>query len=140
MITSMEETELYKENILDHYKHPRHKVKMSDATHSSTAHNPVCGDTIAIYIKISNAAIINISFTGEGCAISQASMSLLTDHLLGKQLEEVGTIGESDVYQLLGIPISHTRKKCALLSLTALHNALKNGTTINQPSNGIHHD
>ena len=113
---------------------------MRDATHSFTEHNPVCGDTITIYLAIDNSTITAVSFTGEGCAISQAAMSLLTDYLLGKRMEEVNTIGESDVYRLLGIPISHTRQKCALLSLTALRKALKNGTNHHHQLNGIHHD
>ncbi|MAF99444.1 MAG: Fe-S cluster protein [Nanoarchaeota archaeon] len=110
---------MYKENIVDHYKNPRNKKEMSNATHSHAEHNPLCGDTITIFMNEKE-----VTFTGEGCAISQASASLLTEFLKGKSMEDVKNITEEKVYELLGIPISHARRKCALLPLFALRGAL----------------
>ncbi|MDP3990401.1 MAG: SUF system NifU family Fe-S cluster assembly protein [archaeon] len=116
--------ELYQENILDHYKNPHNKLEMIDCTVKHPELNPLCGDKIVLYLKIVDGIITDVSFQGDGCAISQASISMLTDLIKGKTLNVVKTYTEKDVYDLLGIPISHTRQKCALLSLKALRNGL----------------
>ena len=87
--------------------------------------NPLCGDIITIYVKTEGNNIEEISFTGNGCAISQASASLLTENLKGKNVEEAKRFNQQEVFGLLGIPISHTRTKCALLSLKTLHHAME---------------
>jgi len=119
-----EEQELYKENILDHYKHPRNKKILAEYTFTHHEHNPLCGDEIKCYVLLNHTAIKDISFTGQGCAISQAAASLLTEELQGKPTETIKKMGPWDVYNLLGIPISHTRSKCALLALTAIQRGL----------------
>ncbi|MBT4446453.1 SUF system NifU family Fe-S cluster assembly protein [archaeon] len=119
-----EEQEIYKENIIDHYKHPRNKKKLENATHKENGINPMCGDHITIYLIIKDNKIEEITFTGDGCAISQASVSLLTDELLGKDLDFAKKITDQNVYDLLGIPISHTRTKCALLSIKTVQKAI----------------
>ena len=83
-----EEQEIYKENIIDHYKHPRNKKELENATHKENGINPMCGDHITIYLIIKDNKIEEITFTGDGCAISQASVSLLTDELVGKDLSK----------------------------------------------------
>ncbi len=120
-----EEQELYKENVIDHYKHPKNKREMIDYTAKRREVNPLCGDTITIYAKINNKEIEDISFTGNGCAISQASASLLIENIKGKNIEEVKNLKQDNIFTLLGIPISHTRTKCALLSLKTLHHAVE---------------
>ena len=120
-----EEQEIYKENVIDHYKNPRNKREMQDFTLTKREVNPVCGDVITIYAKVKEKKIEDISFTGTGCAISQASASLLTERIKGKNVEEVEKINQQEVFSLLGIPISHTRTKCALLSLKTLQHALE---------------
>lgn len=123
--TLSEEEELYKENILDHYKHPHNKQKLEKYTCSHREFNPLCGDEITIFVSVKKSVIDNISFQGNGCAISQASASMLTDSIKGKTVEEVKRLGPWDVFNLLGIRISHTRSKCALLSLKTIQTALK---------------
>ncbi len=120
-----EEQEIYKENVIEHYKFPRNKKEMIDFTVTHRDVNPLCGDTITIYAKIKEKEIENISFTGNGCAISQASASLLTEKIKGKSVEEVKNMNQEEVFTLLGIPISHTRRKCALLCLKTIHQAVE---------------
>lgn len=120
-----EEQEIYKENVIDHYKSPRNKKEMLHYTVKRREVNPLCGDIITIYVKTEGKNIEEISFTGNGCAISQASASLLTETLKGKKIEEAKKFNQQEVFGLLGIPISHTRTKCALLSLKTLHHAME---------------
>lgn len=120
-----EEQEIYKENVIDHYKFPRNKKEMQEYTIKRRELNPLCGDQITAFIKIENNAITDISFTGSGCAISQASASMLTEKIKGVSVEEAKKIDQKEIFSLLGIPISHTRTKCALLSLKTLHHALE---------------
>lgn len=120
-----EEQEIYKENIIDHYKHPHNKHLIENPTHSQKGINPLCGDHLEVSLYVEGEKIISVGFDGDGCAISQASISLLTDAIKEKNISEVLALTESDVYELLGIPISHTRRKCALLSLNTVHKALE---------------
>ena len=115
--------EIYKENIIDHYKHPHNKGKIDhNKTHREL--NTSCGDELTIYLNVKNNIIENISFEGHGCAISQASVSMLTDKLKGMTIEETLKLNKDDILELLGIPISIVRMKCALLSLKTVQGAL----------------
>jgi nitrogen fixation NifU-like protein len=116
---------IYKENILDHYKHPHNKKHLEHATVRHHAVNPSCGDTIDIALLIENEKIVDVGFTGSGCAISQASMSMLSEKILGMTLEEVEHLQQDDVLGLLGIPIGIVRMKCAMLGLRTTQEALK---------------
>ena len=118
------ELEMYKENIIDHYKNPRNYHKLLDFTFQQKELNPLCGDEITLFLKIIDNKVQDVSFVGQGCAISQASISLLTDYLKGKTFDDIKKISKETVFELLGIPISHTRMKCALLSLKALSEGL----------------
>lgn len=124
--TVSEEEEMYKENILDHYKHPHNKREIKECTSSFHDLNPLCGDELTLYLVVdsSKSKIVDVAFTGHGCAISQAAISLLTDELKGKSLNEARNIGQERIMELLGIKISHTRMKCALLSLKVLQGGL----------------
>lgn len=119
-----EEQDMYKENVIDHYKHPRNKREMADFTVTQREVNPLCGDVITLYLKIKEDKITDVSFTGNGCAISLASASLLTENIKGKTVKEATELNSENLFNLLGIPISHTRTKCALLSFKTLHQAL----------------
>ncbi|MBI5398190.1 SUF system NifU family Fe-S cluster assembly protein [Candidatus Woesearchaeota archaeon] len=120
-----EEEEIYKENILDHYRHPHNAGSMSDATFSHRELNPLCGDTIELFVKVDSKKRVNdVKFTGKGCAISQASISLLSDSIKGKTIEEIKNLKREDVIGLLGIPIGIVRMKCALLSLRTLQKGI----------------
>lgn len=115
-----EEDQMYRENILDYYKHPRNKQKLSHATIMHRELNPLCGDDITIYLHIENQKIIQATFLGSGCAISQASISMLTEKVVGKTLDDVKKLTKEDITAMLGITISPGRIKCALLSLKAV--------------------
>jgi nitrogen fixation protein NifU and related proteins len=107
---------IYKENILDHYKHPRNKHELSPAQRHEEK-NPLCGDVITVYLRTDGIAIHDISFEGKGCAISQASMSMLTERLKGVPVSEARALSKDDVLEMLGIPIGVVRMKCAMLGL-----------------------
>ena len=109
--------DLYQEHILDHYKNPRRKYIQKNPTFSKTENNPLCGDEIQIDLTIKRNRIIDISFSGHGCAIRQASASILTEELQNKPLSKITNISEQKMIDMLHIPISHTRTKCALLAL-----------------------
>ena len=108
--------DMYREQILDHYKRPRNYGELDDPTFTHTGENPVCGDKITIDVELEDDAITSIAFRGDGCAISQASASLLSQQLIGMQLEEVDALDRDDVTDLLGVDISPMRIKCAVLA------------------------
>jgi len=113
--------DLYRENILDHYRNPRNYGELEDPDISHEEYNPLCGDRITIQLKVNDDDVIEaVRFHGHGCAISQASASMLTEMIEGMTLDEVKKITKEDVLEMLGIPIGPVRLKCALLSLKAL--------------------
>ncbi|HTK60241.1 MAG TPA: SUF system NifU family Fe-S cluster assembly protein [Candidatus Baltobacteraceae bacterium] len=119
------EDELYRENILDHYKHPRNAGRLEDATLSARELNPTCGDSIDLTLKLDACdRVEDVKFEGRGCAVSMASVSLLTERIKGRPLAEVMALGERDILALLGIEVGPMRMKCAMLSLRTLKTAL----------------
>jgi nitrogen fixation NifU-like protein len=113
--------DLYREVILDHYKNPRHHGTLDPHDFSFEDDNPLCGDRIRIDVRLDeNRRVKEVAFSGKGCAISQASASMLTESILGKTLDEVKQIGKDDILDMLGIQLGPTRLKCALLSLKVL--------------------
>ncbi len=113
--------DLYREIILDHYQNPRKKGKLEPADIDYAEDNPVCGDHIHLTVQLDENNVVKaVGWEGEGCAISQASASMLYETLVGKSLDEIRTIGKDDVLEMLGIPLSPVRLKCALLSLKVL--------------------
>jgi nitrogen fixation NifU-like protein len=113
--------DFYKENILDHYRHPRHSGTLEEPTHTHESHNPLCGDVLRIDLHVNENNIVDqVTFEGKGCAISQASASMLTEMIEGKSLDDVKNIGKDDILEMLGIEIGPVRMKCALLSLKTL--------------------
>ena len=120
------DTELiYQENILDHYKNPRNFGKMENASIHHHEYNPLCGDEIDFYLIIdNNKKIVDVKFNGHGCAISQASASMLSENIKGKSIEEIEKLTKNDILEMLSIPISPVRLKCALLSLDTLKNSV----------------
>ncbi len=112
--------QFYREYILDHFKNPRNfgRLDHPDITHEEN--NPLCGDVVGMDFAVEDGVIRDIRFHGRGCAISQASASLLTERLKGMSLEDARQLGKEDVLEELGIDISPARLKCALLSLKVL--------------------
>lgn len=117
--------DLYAENILDHYKHPHHKEELSVFDIERAEMNLSCGDRVTVRFALKNGVIHDVGWTGDGCAISQAAMSMLSDEMMGKTLTEVGAWTKQDVLNLLGVPVGERRLKCALLSLLAIRNAVR---------------
>ena len=107
---------MYQENILDHYKNPRNFGKLANATVHHHEKNPLCGDELDLFLVIKENRVVDVKFYGHGCAISQASASMLTEHIKGKALEELEKLTKEDMLEMLGIPISAVRLKFALLS------------------------
>ena len=112
--------DLYRDYILDHYKNPRNFGELPDATNRYSDNNPLCGDELTIALKVVDERVEDVKFTGRGCAISQASASMLTEQVKGKTLDEVKAIDREAVLENLGITISPARIKCAMLSLKTL--------------------
>ncbi len=113
--------DFYRELILDHYKNPRNKGTLDPHDFSYSDENPLCGDQLRIDVRLDEQQRVKeVAFTGRGCAISQASASLLTEHILGRSLAEVKALTKEDILALLGIELTPVRLKCALLSLKVL--------------------
>ena len=112
---------MYSEIILDYYRHPRNKGALDHAHIKSKDSNPLCGDIIAMQLELDGKDIVkDVRFNGQGCAISQASASMLTELVKGKKLDEVRAISKEDILSLIGGQLSAVRLKCALLSLKVL--------------------
>ena len=123
--------DLYAENILEHYRAPRGKLPLpagegwGEGFFQHTENNPACGDEITVGLTMHDDHIQDIHWDGTGCAISQAAMSMLSEELEGKSLDEVDALTKEDILTLLGVPIGPRRLKCALLGLHACKNALR---------------
>jgi nitrogen fixation NifU-like protein len=117
--------DLYRDEILEHYREP-HNFGTIDAPDASyEGHNPLCGDRITMMLVVDTEGVVSdVAFNGRGCAISQASASLLTDEIKGRPVAQIEAMTNQDILDLLGIEISPARLKCALLSLDTLQHAL----------------
>jgi nitrogen fixation protein NifU and related proteins len=116
--------QLYKDIILEHWKDPQNYGKLKTPGIDVEVFNRYCGDRIRLTIKFSKNKIKEIAFSGEGCAISKASASLFTEEIKGKSITNLKKITEQEVLDLLGINITPSRTKCALLIYNALQKAL----------------
>ncbi len=112
--------ELYKENILDHYKNPRNYGEIENPDISYFDTNPLCGDELQLQIKVKDGRAEDVKFKGKGCSISQASASMLTEMIQGKDMEEIKKIGKKEILDAVGLQLGPSRIKCALLSLKVL--------------------
>ena len=117
--------EIYREHILDLYKHPSNFGNLKNATHEHTEYNSLCGDEIVVKLIVENSVIKNVKFHGSGCVISLVSASLLTDKIKGMRTGDVKKLDKNDILKLLKIRINPARLRCALLSLDAVKKALK---------------
>jgi len=117
-------SDIYMQNIMDHYKNPRHKGVLDSYTQKHQEKNLSCGDEAKIFIKMKKNVLEDAKFEGKGCAISQASISILLDEVIGKTKEEILELKKEDILSLLGIELGPTRLKCALLGLEILHKAI----------------
>jgi nitrogen fixation NifU-like protein len=138
--------EIYKEVILDHYKNPRNKREMPDAALTCSKNNPLCGDEITVFVQAEDGKVLDVSFVGQGCSISQSSASMMTEAVGGKTVEEVEALagdvrsmlsGElepdedafGELVALKGVVRYPVRVKCAVLAWDVLQEALAGGGT-----------
>jgi nitrogen fixation protein NifU and related proteins len=112
--------EIYRENILDHYRNPRNRGTLEQPDVSYEDANPLCGDRIRMDFRLREGRIDQVRFTGHGCAISQAAASMLCERVEGRPLDEVKALTRDDVLEMLGIELGPVRLKCGLLALKTL--------------------
>jgi nitrogen fixation NifU-like protein len=139
--------DFYREIILDHYKSPRGHGELADPTAQAEGQNPLCGDEITMYLKLAadGETIEDVSFTGHGCAISQASPSMLIEQVKGRKASEVAALAKDDapLVELMvesGTPLTPVRLKCALLGLGTLKVALNKAAGTPLPEEWAGHD
>ncbi|MEK6835552.1 MAG: Fe-S cluster assembly sulfur transfer protein SufU [Nanoarchaeota archaeon] len=116
---------IYRENIIEHYKNPSNEGNLDSYDIHARENNPLCGDEVEIKIKLNNNKIKEVKFQGKGCAISLASTDILLENIKDKSIEEIKNLSNQDVIDLLGIQISGIRLKCVILPLIALKNGVK---------------
>jgi len=118
---------LYSEMVLEYYKHPKNKKRLDKPDIYHTLHNPLCGDSCEIFVKLDETKKIleNITWDGQGCAISIASTSILTKLVKGISIKEALEFDKDDLLDTLGIKLSPNRLKCALLGLDTLKNGIR---------------
>ena len=117
--------EMYAENILDHYRNPRNFGTIVNAQVKHEETNPLCGDDYEFYLQIDNGKIQDAKFSGDGCAISKASASMLSEFIKQKDISELKKMNLVDVEKLLGVKISAPRVKCATLALVAVQKGIQ---------------
>jgi nitrogen fixation protein NifU and related proteins len=121
----MSSADIYREIILDYYRNPRNYGKITDPDIAQRDSNPLCGDELEMHLNIKDDKVADVKFTGKGCAISQASASMLTELIMGKDFEYVKKLTKEDILDNLGLhDLGPARIKCALLSLKVLKSGL----------------
>lgn len=127
----------YREQILDHYHEPRFHGRLEKPTASYEDSNPLCGDEIRIDLSIEGGKVVDARFDGSGCAVSQAAASMLLEAVVGLPVDEARAFSRDDLFELIGVPLSPARMKCALLSLgvlkAGLHTAAAAGLAAGVP-------
>lgn len=119
-------SDLYRQQILDHYRNPRNHGELSEPTFSHVGENTMCGDVIEMDVALDeDDVVVDVAFRGDGCAISQASASMLTERLLGMDLDAVDALTRDDIVEMLGVDISPMRVKCAVLAEKVVQDGAK---------------
>ncbi|MSO46736.1 MAG: SUF system NifU family Fe-S cluster assembly protein [Thermoleophilia bacterium] len=116
--------DLYRENLMDHYQHPRNHGPLAECDAEAEGQNPLCGDQVVVQVKLADGAIEEMRFTGHGCAVSQAATSMLTELVQGLTVAEAAALPSQAILDELAIPLSAMRVKCAVLGLGTLKVAL----------------
>jgi nitrogen fixation NifU-like protein len=116
---------LYREELMEIYKHPQNRGKMQNPSVEVVKKNPICGDELGLQLKVEDGVIKDAKFEGLGCAVSVISSEILMENLIGKTVSEAAAISKEDLLNMLGMNLSTSRVKCATLILDALENAIK---------------
>jgi nitrogen fixation NifU-like protein len=134
--------QLYRENILDHYKHPRNYGEIDGADAEAEGMNPLCGDEVTITVAFGEDGdtIEDVKFSGRGCAISQSATSMLTELVKGRKASEVASLPKEDLLEEVGVPLTPVRLKCAILGLSTLKVALHKGKGTPLPDEWVSDD
>ncbi len=119
--------DIYKDRILEHYKHPHNFGKLTETeAFKFSESSPICGDKLEFYVKIEDNRIKEVKFEGQGCVISMSTASMLTDKLKGMHLADVKDLTKQDILNMLGLKaLLPSRMKCAMLALNAIQRGLK---------------
>jgi len=117
--------DFYREEMMEHYKHPHNRGTLTGADIVIHEKNPFCGDEVDLQLKLTNNTIEEAMFSGDACAVSLASSSMVTDFLKGKSLDEARALSKNDILAMIGAELTTSRVKCATLVLDALQGALK---------------
>ncbi|MBT4349537.1 iron-sulfur cluster assembly scaffold protein [bacterium] len=116
--------DIYAQNVMDHYKCPRNQGEIDNPSMSGKQVNRSCGDTLVVDLKVKDDKIIDLKFQGQGCAISQAAMSILSESIIDQTIEQVLILKHKDVLKLLGVEVGQRRFKCVLLGLLTVQNII----------------
>ncbi len=115
---------MYKDILLDHYRNPRNFGHLKVKTHTVRLYNPLCGDVVELDASVKNGKVESVAFSGEGCVISTAAASILTEYAKGKKLSELINLDRKSMIKLIGIEVTAGRIKCLMLPLEALQKAI----------------
>jgi nitrogen fixation NifU-like protein len=119
-------SDMYRQQILDHYRNPRNYGELEDPTFSHVGENTSCGDEIEVFVALDEEDHVEaVTFTGDGCAISQAAASLLSEEVRGMTVEELYELDRDDVLELLGVEVTPMRIKCAVLAEKVIQDGAK---------------
>lgn len=116
--------DIYRQYILEHYREPHNHGKLEHPALHAADTNPLCGDRIEFDLNVNGDRVSEVRFSGRGCAISQATASMLTDRIEGATLDELRALTPNDIFEMLGVEIGPARQRCALLSLRVLHESI----------------
>lgn len=116
--------DLYRQYILEHYREPHNHGHLDHPDIHAADTNPLCGDRVEIDLNVRDGQVEDVRFSGRGCAISQASASMLTDRIEGATVEELRALRPRDILEMLGVEIGPARQRCAMLSLRVLHQGI----------------
>ncbi|MFI5272439.1 MAG: Fe-S cluster assembly sulfur transfer protein SufU [Ktedonobacterales bacterium] len=116
--------DMYRQYILDHFREPRNHGALEHPDLAAADTNPLCGDRIEMDLNVRDGRVAEVRFRGRGCAISQASASMLTEQIEGATLDDLRALRPRDIFEMLGVEIGPARQRCALLSLRVLHEGI----------------
>lgn len=116
---------LYEEKVMDHYHNPRNRGRMEKPDFTTGEFNPSCGDSVGFDARVADGKLTKLMFTGQGCTVSQATASMLTEYCVGKTLDEILALDQAFIVKLVGMPLGPMRVRCALLSLQALKKGIE---------------